>query len=89
MGDAGALFVNNNGIWRAKAIQVPVRSTVGAGDSMIGALVYGFEQGLKDEQRFALAMAASAGACTTEGTKAPDHKLITTLLTKANIEKIG
>ena len=89
MGDAGALFVNNNGIWRAEAIQVHVRSTVGAGDSMIGALVYGFEQGLKDEQRFALAMAASAGACTTEGTKAPDHKLITTLLTKAYIEKIG
>ena len=88
MGEAGALFVNKNEIWRAKAIPVPVRSTVGAGDSMCGALVYGLEQGLADEQCFALAMAASAATCTTDGTKAPEHAWIANLLKRVLMEKI-
>ena len=88
MGKDGALFANKSEIWRAQAIQVPIRSTVGAGDSMCGALVYGFEQGLRDEQCFALAMAASAATCTTKGTKAPERALIAELLTKVRIEKI-
>jgi len=87
MGEAGALFVNKKGIWRSKAIPVSVRSSVGAGDSMCGALAYGFEKRLEDEQKFALAMAASAAACTTEGTKAPERALIAALSTKVSIEK--
>ena len=89
MGEAGALFVNNNGAWRSPALMIQVRSTVGAGDSMTGALVYGFEQGLPDEQCFALAMAASAGACTTAGTNPPDRELVQTLLAKTRMEKIA
>jgi 1-phosphofructokinase len=89
MGEAGAIFVNGGGAWRAPALQVQVRSTVGAGDSMTGALVYGFEQGLPEEQCFALAMAASAGACTTEGTNPPSRALVDTLLTRTRMEKIA
>jgi 1-phosphofructokinase len=88
MGEAGALFVHEEGVWRAPAIPVPVRSTVGAGDSMTGALVYGFAQGLPKEPCFALAMAASAGACTTEGTNPPPRAWVDTLLTQTRIEKI-
>ena len=87
MGEIGAFFVNKNGIWRSDAIQTPIRSTVGAGDSMIGALAYGFEKRLDDEQCFALAMAASAAACTTKGTKAPERTLITALLSKVRLER--
>lgn len=89
MGEAGAIFVNGNGVWRAPALPVQVRSTVGAGDSMTGALVHGFEQGLPEEQCFALAMAASAGACTTEGTNPPSRALVDTLLTQTRMEKIA
>jgi 1-phosphofructokinase len=89
LGEAGAIFVNGNGVWRAPALPVRVRSTVGAGDSMTGALVYGFEQSLPEEQCFALALAASAGACTTEGTNPPSRVLVDTLLTQTRIEKIA
>jgi 1-phosphofructokinase len=89
MGEAGAIFVNGEGVRRAPALPVRVRSSVGAGDSMIGALVYGFEQGLPEERCFALAMAASAGACTTEGTNPPPRALVDTLLTQVRIEKIA
>ncbi|MDR2868925.1 MAG: 1-phosphofructokinase family hexose kinase [Deferribacteraceae bacterium] len=89
MGGDGAIFVNKNGAWKSAALPINVQSTVGAGDSMTGALVYGFEQGLKETDCFALAMAASAGACTTKGTNPPSKALIDELLTKTMIEKIG
>jgi 1-phosphofructokinase len=89
MGEDGAMFVNGKGVWRAPALPVAVRSTVGAGDSMTGALVYGIEQGLPEERCFALAMAASAGACTTEGTNPPPRSLVDTLLTQTKIERIA
>ncbi|MDR2898015.1 MAG: 1-phosphofructokinase family hexose kinase [Spirochaetaceae bacterium] len=89
MGKDGALFANQNGVWRSEGLRVPVRSTVGAGDSMVGALVYSYEQGLTDEGRFSLAIAASAGACTTEGTNPPEQALIGDLLTKTRLEKIA
>jgi 1-phosphofructokinase len=54
---------------------------------MIGALVYGFECGLPEEQCFALAMAASAGACTTAGTNPPNRALVDKLLQHVCLEK--
>jgi 1-phosphofructokinase len=89
MGHEGALFVSRDGIWRSPAIPVTVKSTVGAGDSMVGALVYGFENGLLPEQCFALAIAASAGACTTEGTNPPSRTLVDELLRQVNLQKIS
>ncbi|MDR0375727.1 MAG: 1-phosphofructokinase [Treponema sp.] len=89
MGADGAIFASKNGVWRSAAIPVTARSTVGAGDSMIGALAYGFEHELPEEQRFALAMAASAGACTTVGTNPPERALVDELLQKTRLEKIA
>jgi 1-phosphofructokinase len=89
MGGEGAIFVNRNGVWRSPAVPVNLRSTVGAGDSMTGALVYGFANALPEEQCFALAMAASAGACITEGTNPPDRALVDKLLEQTRIERIA
>jgi 1-phosphofructokinase len=36
MGHEGALFASPEGFWRGEPLPVPVRSTVGAGDSMVG-----------------------------------------------------
>ena len=87
LGEAGAIFADKNGTWRSPALAVKVRSTVGAGDSMTGALAHGLEQGLPEERRFALAMAASAGACTVAGTNPPDRALVDRLLPTVRIEK--
>lgn len=89
LGADGALFASASGLYRAPCVPVETRSTVGAGDSMVGALVYGFEQRLPEEQCFALAMAASAGACTTDGTNPPSRALVDELLPKTRIERIG
>jgi 1-phosphofructokinase len=89
MGGEGAIFASKTGVWRAAALPVALRSTVGAGDSMIGALAYGFEKGLAECQCFALAMAASAGACTTEGTNPPSRALVDELIKQVRVEKIA
>ncbi len=41
LGAEGALWVNTSGEWIAKPPSVDVVSTVGAGDSMVGGLIYG------------------------------------------------
>jgi 1-phosphofructokinase len=89
MGGEGAIFANKNGVWRSPAVPVDLRSTVGAGDSMTGALVYGFAHALPNEQCFALAMASAAGTCTTEGTNPPDRALVDKLLEQTRIERIA
>jgi 1-phosphofructokinase len=89
LGHGGAIFVSREGIRRSPALPVTVKSTVGAGDSMVGALVYGFENGLPQEHCFALAMAASAGACATEGTNPPSRVLVDELLKHVRLQKIS
>jgi 1-phosphofructokinase len=89
LGAEGALFITKTGVWRGEPLRVPVKSTVGAGDCMTGALVLGIERGLAPEDCFALAMAASAGAVAAEGTKPPDKAAVDELLKEAVVTKIG
>jgi len=88
MGDAGAIFAGENGAWRYGALPVSVGSAVGAGDCMVAALALGLELGLPDGERFALAMAASAAACSTEGTCPPERALVDGLLGLARPVKL-
>lgn len=48
MGSLGAVYVTDNGIYTSKALKVPVKNTVGAGDSMVAALVYSLINNLDD-----------------------------------------
>ena len=60
LGADGALLVGE-GIWYAKPPQVEVESTVGAGDSMVGALAVGYIKGysLKKMLEYAVAMSTA------------------------------
>jgi 1-phosphofructokinase len=89
LGSQGALFVTADQVLTAPPLDVPVRSSVGAGDAMAGALALGIERHLPEEECYALAMAASAGACTTSGTAPADKSLVETLLTQVVLENIG
>jgi 1-phosphofructokinase len=88
LGEEGAIFVSKEGAWRAPALPVTARSTVGAGDSMVAAIVYGVEQKMPVEECITLAMAVSAGAVTTEGTKPPALSLIEELRQKVILRKL-
>ena len=69
LGAEGALLVTAEAAERLPAIEVPVASAVGAGDSMVGGLVLALARGwpLRDAVRFG--MAAGAATLMTEGTE--------------------
>jgi 6-phosphofructokinase 2 len=69
LGAAGALFVTEAGCERMRSPTVPVRSKVGAGDSMVAGLTLGLarDYSLRDAVRFGIA--AGAAAVMTPGTE--------------------
>jgi len=57
MGAKGSLWINNEGVLKAEPPKCEnVVSTVGAGDSMVAGLIYGFEKGLSKAETLAFAI---------------------------------
>jgi 6-phosphofructokinase 2 len=69
LGAAGALWVSADGGARLAAPAVPVRSTVGAGDSMVAAIVHALAGGRKISDAVRLGVAAGAAAVLNPGTE--------------------
>lgn len=76
LGGAGALFLWEDGIYRANSLRVPVRSTVGAGDSVVAAMAYSLERNLPKDEQIRLAMAMGAASVMQSGTQAPDKETV-------------
>ena len=74
---------------KCPALSVKAHSTVGAGDAMVAALAYSWDNKLDNEEMTRLCIAASAGAVTTVGTKPPSRELVDTLMEQVIIERIG
>ena len=88
LGGEGALFVNADGCFHAKAPAVTVKSTVGAGDSMVAAMVYGKKKKLSREQKIRLAVAMGAASVMQDGTQPPESDLVWKLAEQVAIEKL-
>ena len=69
LGADGAILVTADGHERYPAIDVPVSSAVGAGDSMVGAIALGLVRGLPLGAAVCFGMAAGAAALITPGTE--------------------
>jgi len=68
LGADGALLLNSETALRAVPPKVEVRSTVGAGDSMVAGLLAGFASGKALEEVLRLAVACGAGTVQQPGT---------------------
>lgn len=69
LGRGGAMLVHEKGVERFAAPSVRTRSRIGAGDSMVGGLVHGLDQGWTLRDATALGVAAGAACVMTEGTE--------------------
>ena len=69
LGAKGALLVSAQEAEWLAPIAVPIRSAVGAGDSMVGAIVFGLTRGLDLHHAVRLGMAAGAATLMTPGTE--------------------
>jgi 1-phosphofructokinase len=88
LGQMGALFITKDKVIRSPGLKVEAHSTVGAGDAMVAALSFSYNQGLPLEECAKLGIATSAGAVTTKGTKPPKRELVDALLKEAKAEQI-
>ncbi len=69
MGGQGSVVVTKENTIIAEALKVDVKSTVGAGDSMVGALAYGISSNMVLEDVIILAIAAATASISNEGTR--------------------
>ena len=88
MGKEGAMFFIGEYQAKCPALSVKIHSTVGAGDAMVAALAYAWEQKNEKEKMVRMCMAVSAGAVMTVGTKPPSAELVETLKKQVEIENI-
>lgn len=88
LGEKGALFIKKDkAIW-AKGIKAEVKSTVGAGDSMVAALAYAEDKKFNLEKAVMLSVACGTASVMTSGTQAADLNTINELKKQVEIEYI-
>ncbi|AOY76570.1 1-phosphofructokinase [Clostridium formicaceticum] len=87
MGAEGAVFVSKKNVLRAESVPVEVKSTVGAGDSMVAAFAYGMMKDYPLEETFKLAVAA-ATLSVKKGTTLHAIHEIENFKEKVNVKKL-
>lgn len=69
LGAAGALLVTDGRVSRLRAPTVPIKSKVGAGDSMVAGIVLSLARGLSVEEAAMFGLASGAAAVMRPGTQ--------------------
>ena len=88
LGGDGALFVSEDGCYYAEGLPVAVKSTVGAGDSVVAAAAYGQARNLSREARIQLAVAMGAASVMQSGTQSPEAALVWELAQQVKMKKL-
>jgi 6-phosphofructokinase 2 len=68
LGHQGAILATRERMWRAPRLSIKARSTVGAGDSFLGAMIWSLASGHGMEEALRYGVAAGSAALLTPGT---------------------
>ena len=80
MGQEGAILINKERSYKAKAPDVEVKSTVGAGDSMVGGIVLCLSKGMGLKETLEYGVACGTAATLNPGTQLVHSKDVEELL---------
>lgn len=89
LGEEGALLVSAEQALRAGAVPVEVASTIGAGDSFVGGLVWALSRQTDLAQAFRYAMGAAAAALLSAGTALCQPADVERLAAQARVSPAG
>lgn len=89
LGGDGALLVDGKHKYHAHAPDVPVRSTVGAGDSMLAGLIAALARGEGPAEALRLGLACGSGTAAKPGTELFDYQQIQVLLGQVEVVAIS
>ena len=88
LGAKGALLVTPDGAWRARAPRVNAVSTVGAGDSFLGAMIWAQASGKSLQEAFRYGAAGGAAAVLAAGTELAHAAEVRRLFAQVVVEDI-
>ena len=88
LGQMGAIYLTKEKRYRCPGLRVKAHSTVGAGDALVAAMAYSWDEKLPLETCIRLCMGASAGAVTSIGTKPPKRSLVDELMEQVELLEI-
>lgn len=88
MGRDGAMYVGAEGAFYAPEIPVEVHSTVGAGDALVGGILYGLTKYGSMREAFRCGVAAGTASVITEGTQLIVPEDFLRLLGKVQVQEL-
>ncbi len=88
LGKAGAIFSDGQAAWLASSPTIQERNPIGAGDSMVGGLVYGLSQGKPVAEALRWGIACGAATASLAGTAVGSTELVHTLLDQVKIKQL-
>ena len=88
MGEMGAMYVSADKTLFAPALRVEIKSTVGAGDAMIGGMLLGYEKEKDMSRAFRYGIAAGAASVMTAGTQLIIREDFERLLDQVKIQEV-
>lgn len=83
----GALLLSEKDIWLAKSPPIKEINPTGAGDSLVGGMVWAFEQGYKPIDALGWGVACGAAAASLSGTGVGSFQDIKALFEKTEVQK--
>ena len=88
MGAMGAMYISADKTLFAPALRVETKSTVGAGDAMIGGMLLGYEIEKDMARAFRYGIAAGAASVMTEGTQLIVRSDLEALLDQVRVQEV-
>jgi len=88
LGEEGAMLISTTQQWQARSIKVDVQTTIGAGDSFVGGMVWSLCRGDALLKAFQYGMASGAAALLAPGTSLSQAADVHALLPQVVIEAL-
>lgn len=89
LGHRGALLVTADAAWRAAPLPIEPKSTVGAGDGFVGAMVWALASGQSLKEAFRYGIAGASASLLVPGTALGEARDIHSLVAHVLVESIG
>ncbi|HZV21564.1 MAG TPA: 1-phosphofructokinase family hexose kinase [Hyphomicrobiales bacterium] len=88
LGSKGAILITREAAWRAGALPIKPVSTVGAGDSFLGAMVWALASGMPELEAFRQGVAAGSAALLVHGTELAHSSDIQALVNRVEVVQV-
>jgi 1-phosphofructokinase family hexose kinase len=89
MGKDGAMLHTNEGTWLIQGPEITEKNPIGAGDSMVGGMIWALTQGKPLKESLGWGVASGAATASLSGTEVGSREMIEELLAQVEYEPLG